>query len=258
MLARFVMAMWLHAGNSESDSNASCGQLVRAAAHSVLAWRTQRDLRPSLIWKNFKARRFAPPPAIPPGRQLFAVDATRSVEWFLETGRQTADSFRTALTDIDRPIESFEAILDFGCGCGRVLRQWINVKGPIFFGTDYNPHVVDWASAHLPFDIRRNSLTPPLPYADETFDLCYAVSVFTHLPESQQRPWLKELHRILKPDGILLLTLSGEGDLIRTTPGEQEEFRTRGLVVLDGAYAGTNMCGVYHSESYVRKNWADF
>jgi ubiquinone/menaquinone biosynthesis C-methylase UbiE len=73
-----------------------------------------------------------------------------------------------------------------------------------------------------------------------------------------QEPWLRELHRVLKPEGILFVTLSGQGDLVRTTAGEQERFRSGQLVVLDGKFAGTNMCGVYHPEAYVRKTWSQY
>jgi hypothetical protein len=72
-----------------------------------------------------------------------------------------------------------------------------------------------------------------------------------------QRPWLLEMHRVLKPGGILAVTLSGEGDLVRTTAAEQDRFRKGELVVVDADFAGTNMCGVYHPESYVRSNWSD-
>ena len=194
-----------------------------------------------------------PPPAL-----LYAINATRSVDWFLKTGEQAAQCLRTALCDINRPIESFESVLDFGCGCGRVLRHWIHTEGPTFRGTDHNPKLVGWAKENLPFEIKQNRLEPPLAYNEGSFDLCYAISVFTHLPEQLQEAWLKELHRILRPNGILFVTLSGEGDLVRTTPSEQEAFYNDGIVVLDGGYAGTNMCGVYHSEAYVRKHWSRY
>lgn len=186
------------------------------------------------------------------------INGTRDVDWFLTTGQKAADSFRQALESIHRPIESFEAVLDFGCGCGRVLRQWVNTDGPTFHGTDYNPRLVKWSSENLPFEIRMNNLDPPLGYSDGTFDLCYAVSVFTHLPEHMQESWLSELHRVLKPRGILLVTLSGEGDLGRATPTEQARFHAGELLVLDGEYAGTNLCGVYHPESFVRENWSKY
>jgi SAM-dependent methyltransferase len=52
---------------------------------------------------------------------------------------------------------------------------------------------------------------PPLPYSDASFNLIYAVSVFTHLSEGSQRAWLPELHRLLKPGGRLVVSVYGRG-----------------------------------------------
>jgi SAM-dependent methyltransferase len=155
-------------------------------------------------------------------------------------------------------MESFSRVLDFGCGSGRVMRHWAAKKGPAFFGSDYNPRSVAWDRKNLAFaKFDQNSLNPPLSYESRFFDLCYCVSVFTHLPSDLQRPWIEELHRILKPGAILALTLSGRGDFGRLTVPEQARFEDGELIVLDAALAGTNMCGVYHPVEYVRREWSD-
>ena len=220
-------------------------------------WRTVREWSPMLVARNWTARRNAAIP-IPPGNLIFSATATRDVGWFLRAGKLSAQSFRDALTDLGRPIESFRTVLDMGCGCGRVLRQWDGVVGPRFFGTDYNPAGIEWARANLKgISFGTNQLAPPLRYENQAFDLVYAVSVFTHLPEALQRPWIEEMHRILEPGGVLMLTLSGEAELGRVTAGERERFKSGHLVVVDPRYAGTNLCGVFHPESYVRRNWSD-
>jgi SAM-dependent methyltransferase len=140
-----------------------------------------------------------------------------------------------------------------------VLRQLPEVPGQRVFASDYNPVGVDWARTRLPaVSFATNNLQPPLPYPDDSFDLCYAVSVFTHLPAALQEPWLRELHRVLRPHGVLLVTLSGEGDIVRITPDEQKRFFAGELVVIDPTYAGTNLCGVYHPFSFVEKEWSRY
>jgi ubiquinone/menaquinone biosynthesis C-methylase UbiE len=153
-------------------------------------------------------------------------------------------------------LEDFNAILDFGCGCGRVLRHWKSVKGPQFYGTDYNPELIDWCQKKLIglADFKVNKLTPPLAYPDEKFEFIYAISIFTHLTGDLQSTWMQELFRVLKKGGLLLITLHGESRLYQMTPEEQQQFNAGQLVVRCIEVAGTNYCGAYHPESFVRNH----
>jgi SAM-dependent methyltransferase len=49
-------------------------------------------------------------------------------------------------------------------------------------------------------------MTRPFPAEDGAFTLAIAHSVFTHLVESQVEHYLREVTRILRPDGVLLST----------------------------------------------------
>jgi SAM-dependent methyltransferase len=224
---------------------------------AFFVWRTLRTWTPSTIRKNRAARRNSVLP-VPPDTLIFSSTATRDVEWFLKSGEEFAGALRSALSQAGRPIESFSRVLDFGCGSGRVLRQWATVKGPAFFGCDYNPRSVAWDKQNLSFaQFGQNFLEPPLPYESGAFDLCYSVSVFTHLPESLQRPWIEELHRVIAPGGVLVLTLSGRGDFGRLTEKERLDFESGQLIVVDAELAGTNMCAVFHPPAYVGREWSD-
>jgi SAM-dependent methyltransferase len=224
---------------------------------AFVVWRTVREWSPSLILRNRRHRRaHEHTTPIPPSQLIFSATGTRDVDWFLSSGRATAAALRGALSSVGRPLESFERVFELGCGCGRVLRQWINVDGPEFFASDYNWQGVKWGREHFGHvTFAENDIRPPLPYEAGAFDLVYAISVFTHLPEPLQTPWLLELRRVLRPSGILIVTLSGQGDLARVTPREQERFQNGELVVISPEYAGTNLCGVYHPESFVRREW---
>jgi hypothetical protein len=54
---------------------------------------------------------------------MMFVAGTPEVNWFLEGGRLAAQSVRETLEKNGLALEAFSAVLDFGCGCGRVLRQ---------------------------------------------------------------------------------------------------------------------------------------
>ncbi len=102
-------------------------------------------------------------------------------------------------------------VLDFGCGCGRVLAYLRREIAGELTGSDIDGEAIAWCQENLAEvgTFVRNEIMPPLPFPDATFDLTYAVSVFTHLPKRMERAWLRELTRVTKPGGYLLLTTNG-------------------------------------------------
>lgn len=189
---------------------------------------------------------------VPPPRLLVAVAGTPKVEWFLESGRRGADSIAEAAERNGRPVTSLGSLLDFGCGCGRVIRHWQDLELAAH-GSDYNEKLVEWCRAHLPFGtFTTNALVPPLPYENDSFDLVYALSVFTHLPEELQLPWMDDLRRVLAPGGLLLVTTHGDAYVSELTESEKRRFRRGELVVRRDDMAGTNLCASFHPEEYVR------
>jgi len=146
------------------------------------------------------------------------------------------------------------ALLDFGCGCGRVLRHWQRLQNVEVFGCDYNARLADWTAHHLPgVTATRNELTPPAPYPDARFGAIYAVSVFTHLPRDLQLDWMHDLVRLLRPGGYLLFTTHGETLASNLLPEERTRFDRGELVVRFDSEAGSNLCNAFQPESWVRK-----
>jgi SAM-dependent methyltransferase len=190
---------------------------------------------------------------LPPARLRLLVDGrSGDAELFLRVGAHMADSIRTAVTDAGTEIEGVGAILDFGCGCGRVARHWTALEGPEVHGCDYNPGLVGWCEGNLPF-LRavRNELHPPAPYEPERFDLIYALSVLSHLSEPLQQAWIAEFHRLLRPGGLLILSVLGDAFRGRLSDEGRERFDRGELVVERPRMAGRNICTAYHPCAYV-------
>jgi SAM-dependent methyltransferase len=194
---------------------------------------------------------------VPPPSLIVRVAGTPDVEWFLRGGRLAAGAIRAALWRQRRRIEELGAVLDFGCGCGRVTRNWLALRETDVFGSDMSDEAIEWCRRNLPFaTFESNGLAPPLTFDTASFDLVYALSVFTHLPEELQLLWMRELERVLRPGGLLILSTHGEHYAPRLSGEERERFTTGDVVVRWEEVAGTNLCTAFHPPSYVRERLA--
>jgi len=106
------------------------------------------------------------------------------------------------------------SILDFGCSSGRVLRHFhaehksLNWK---LIGVDIQARPIEWMRRHFPreFCVYVGTTLPHLPFADNSVDVIYGFSIFTHIKYLWDA-WLLELRRILRPGGLLIQTIHTE------------------------------------------------
>ncbi len=101
-------------------------------------------------------------------------------------------------------------VLDAGCGTGN-FEHFIHQKQPphvTIEGLDFSPKMLERARAKCGaldnVAFARGDLTAPLPYADATFDRILSINVLYALPDPDFT--VGELLRVLKPDGILVVT----------------------------------------------------
>lgn len=158
------------------------------------------------------------------------------------------------------------AILDFGCGCGRLTRYMnlLGEAGARCVGCDVDAPAIEWSQKHLPNSgtFFTSSDRPPILAVEKgTFDLIVALSVFTHLPEDMQDAWLAELMSLLRPGGLLLATFHGPY-YHRFVPEElREKFGDDGFVHCDlgktrdlpDYYLTT-----FHTTDYIKARWSRF
>ena len=189
---------------------------------------------------------------LPPARLRVRVAGTADPNWFLESGRLTAATVAEALERHG----AGDGLLDFGCGCGRVIRHWAGRAD--LHGCDRDADAIRWCREHLPSArFEQQGADPPLPYPDGRFAAISAISVFTHLPEGSQAPWRNELRRVLAPGGLLVLTTHGEQYTDRLSSEERKRFEAGRLVVRRAGAAGTNLCTAFHPERYLREVLAE-
>ncbi len=169
---------------------------------------------------------------LPPAMLRFKVRGSPSGEAFARIGRACATDIASALARFGRSLGASRSILDFGCGCGGTL-LWLRELAPSasISGTDIDAEAIEWCRANLAFGrFGTNGSLPPLPYADGSFDLVYAISVFTHLDEQFQHRWLAELRRIVAPGGTCLVTLHGPDSWKEMGARDREALARSGFV----------------------------
>ena len=104
-----------------------------------------------------------------------------------------------------------KSVLDIGCGCGGAAFHLIKkYKAKSVQGIDTEPLVIKTAQQ---LSIKNNladkttfkCVEPgPLKYNEETFDVIFSKEVFLHIPDKEAL--LKDVHRILKPGGLIIVS----------------------------------------------------
>jgi SAM-dependent methyltransferase len=129
---------------------------------------------------------------------------------------------------LGNPVRNGTRVLDFGCGWGRIIRFFFKDTGcENLFGVDVDPKMIDFCSKEMHcgtyFMVNPE---PPSVLQDDSIDVIYAFSVFTHLAEETATNWIREFSRILRPRGILIATTRDKSfvDECEALRGKDHEF----------------------------------
>ena len=141
-------------------------------------------------------------------------DADLFVRWYDEMaesrfsnsfayGRHKVDAL---LAEVLAQLQPGARVLDVGCGTGEYIRRLRELG---FVGCGIEP-----AAAMRKVAIEKNpgcdildGVATKLPFADASFDLIICIEVLRYLHRNDGRLALREMHRVLRPGGILFLTM---------------------------------------------------
>lgn len=143
-----------------------------------------------------------------PDEKLQTSTVGRSGETILRDAFMFYKFTRKMLTEHGNGLTAGTTVMDFGCAWGRIIRFWLrDIKPENLFGFEVQDRLLSYARSHVPGPTYRVSQThPPIPNNGSKFDLIYAFSVFSHLPEALTNEWIEEFSNVLKPGGIACLT----------------------------------------------------
>jgi len=169
----------------------------------------------------------------------------------------------------NKTYSDMERILDWGCGCGEVLRYFNNFSNVEVNGADIDSVNIEWCKRNLDFaKFYQVPLNPPTDLETGYFDLIIGISVLTHLRENDQSDWLAELSRISRNGAIILMSIHGNGgvafrnelfDFNKLLSWQEKGFLSIGVdnaidAINDKEYYTTS----FQTDWYIKKQWAKY
>ena len=146
-------------------------------------------------------------------------------------------------------------ILEWGCGVARIVRHiplLSNYKATVF-GTDINKEMIEWDESNISnVGFSTIDYVPPTHFADEQFNLIFALSVFTHIEIGVQVSWIKEIHRMISDEGIFLFTTHGKNFEINLSEPEKKLLEVQGGLTVDYNKKGHRMMSSYNKPDNFR------
>ena len=201
---------------------------------------------------------------LPPASLRYRVHGSPDLKSFLNVGKRCKEDIEVSLSRSGENLSSFQNILDFGCGCGRTL-LWLgnHTRSSSVYGTDIDSEAIWWCSKHLGFGkFSVNKPLPPLDFPSGMFDLILAISVFTHLDEDHQFLWLRELERVARRKGVLVLTVHGYHCWKELRNDDVKKIQETGFLFLKsnfwkGLFPEWYQTA-YHTKEYVLENYGKY
>lgn len=146
-----------------------------------------------------------------PPNSLMRKTGSRNAIFFYRSGLASYLPIVTMARFYGVKMDAKTNVLDFGCGVGRQLLHIVSdFPESHYYACDVDEVQSRYIKEKYPaVDCYTNAYNPPLKYEDESMDMVYSISTFSHFDQADQELWLRELFRITKRGGLCLLTTEG-------------------------------------------------
>lgn len=152
-------------------------------------------------------------------------------------------------------------VLEVGCGEGRGI-ELVAPKAERFTGIDKIPQVIENLKVKYPAGEFKQMIIPPFSDLEsDTYDVVISFQVIEHIKEDKK--YLKEIHRVLKPGGVALITTPNIKLSLSRNPWHIREYKAKELTSLASSiFPKVEMLGIagndkvmnYHQENRVSVN----
>lgn len=190
-------------------------------------------------------------------QRLFSTDD--QLWWFRARWQVLARTLRKAFRDPANP----PLVLDAGCGTGANLLHLKQIARPV--GLDLSPDALAFAKQRAAGRLVRGSVLV-LPFRDHSFDAVMSNDVLYHQWVTDDVAAIKELARVLKPGGLLMVHVAamelfrGSHDVVNltrhryTVPEMKQKLRGAGLQVERVTYRNTLLAPVLLARRAVHRS----
>lgn len=137
-----------------------------------------------------------------------------SIEWLNELEYKRYRVFYSCLPEVaEFEWHKGEKVLEVGVGVGTDLIQYAK-NGARVSGIDLTEKAMESTKKYfelrnLPYETLQTADAENLPFENDTFELVYSFGVLHHTPNTDKA--IKEIHRILKPEGKAIVMLYARG-----------------------------------------------
>jgi SAM-dependent methyltransferase len=141
----------------------------------------------------------------------FAASKKDAVDYYFTDGNNSAKVLQELLHNaLALPKDASFKLLEFGSGYGcetrRLAHYLPNAKTTC---CDIHPDAINFIQSQLSTDAIVSRSIPEKLRFTETCDVIFALSFFSHMPESTWGRWIRKLYSALKGKGYLIFTTHG-------------------------------------------------
>jgi SAM-dependent methyltransferase len=139
-------------------------------------------------------------------------EPAQAIRYYFSDGAESARKLHEIITrnTPSRPAGSRYSLLEFASGYGMVTRHLGGVlETADIVSCDIHEQAVEFIRNTLHTKAQISRHIPEELHFDAPFDVVFALSFFSHMPEATFGRWLKALFRAVAPGGLLVFTTHG-------------------------------------------------